>query len=190
MTDNNNIDFKSISTLRKVITVTLLILFTFWGIFAGGMSISKLHNYTHPFIFGLLSATFGLLVGISTAKKFKSIFAVTKKLHSDYVGGIFILCIGFIGSFMLLGHYLNQSISTIDKCDNYPIVDKYEFSGGRRGDIRIELYVVINGIKKKINCNKFYYDKVEIGDEINICIYSSLLGFDFYKLTDEEEIIF
>jgi len=187
MTDNNKIDLKSISTFRKVVTVTLLMTFTFWGFFAGVMGIFKAQNYLHPYFFVFLFGTIGLLTGILTAKRFKSIFAVTKKLRSDYGGGIFTVSVGFIGTFLLLGHFINQSLST-QGCDNYQIVNKYYEQGGHNKPVQIDLYVEIDGKIEKIKCKKYYYDKVEIGDKINLCKYSSLLGFDFFKLTDQREI--
>lgn len=189
MTENKK-NLQRISTLRKVLTVTLLMTFTFGGIFSGGISIGKFENYFHPYSFGLLFATIGLLVGVITAKKLKPYFAVTKKLRSDYGGGIFIVSVGFIGTFMLLGHYINQSLSTIEKCNDYTIIDKYYQQGGRNKPPQIDLYINLDGKTEKVKCNLPYYNKVEIGDKINICKYSSLIGFDFYKLTYQQEILF
>jgi len=69
-------------------------------------------------------------------------------------------------------------------------VKKYYDEGGRNKPVQIDLYVDIDGKIEKIKCNLWFYEKVEIGDKINICKYSSLLSFDFFKLTDQEEIIF
>lgn len=190
MTVNNKNEYIRISTFRKVITSLILFTFTFWGIFSGAIGVGKFQNYIHPYLFGLICGTLGMLFGILIAKRFKSYIAVTRKLRSEYWGGIFLVSVGFIGTFLLVGHYINLSLSRIENCDNYPIVEKHYHKGGRNDPPQIDLYVDF-GIKvEKIKCNLYYYEKVKIGDKINVCEYSSLLGFDFFKLTDEVAIIF
>jgi hypothetical protein len=131
------------------------------------------------------------LVGIGTAIKLKTLLTVTKKQCYFYGGTTLAVSVGFLGTLLYLGQRLNQNLSKIEKCDNYLVLDKYYYEGGRnKGITQIDLYVDLNGKAEKIKCNKPYFDKVEIGDSINICKFSSAIGFDFYKLTYQQDIIF
>jgi hypothetical protein len=67
MTDKKKINLKSISTFRKIVTVTFLMTFAFWGMFSAATTIAKVNNYIHPYYFVFLFGTVGLVVGISWA---------------------------------------------------------------------------------------------------------------------------
>jgi hypothetical protein len=188
MADDFINDFQYISSKRKFITIVILTTFTFFGIICGAIGIYKFENYFHPYLFALLFGAIGFLLGIAIAKKLKPIYAVTEKLRSSY--GRNLVTVGFTGIFLLLGHSLNLSLSTIEKCDNYPIIYKYYKKGRRHNLDQIVLFVKIEGRREKLRCDKNYFDEVKIGDKINVCKYSSLLGFDFFNLTDKKELIF
>jgi hypothetical protein len=191
MTDKKKINLKSISTFRKIVTVTFLMTFAFWGMFSAATTIAKVNNYLHPYYFVFLFGTVGLVVGIMTSIKLKYILTVTKTQYYFYGGTTLITSVGFLGTFLYFGHHLNQNISTVEKCDNYQLLDKYYYEGGRnKGITQVDLYVDLNGKTEKLKCNKPYFDKVEVGDSINICKFSSIIGFDYYKLTNQQDIIF
>lgn len=180
-------DFNKISTYRKVFVITCLIASIIWGIMGSVISIVKFVNYNHPYIFGFILGTLGLIIGIIISIKFKQRICISQKMYSDYVRTPIFIVAGFIGTFLYLGVNLNQSLSSIEKCDNYEVIDKLFIQGRSRQPSKINLYLNVEGKVIVLACNKKYWDTVAIGQTVNICFYKSKIGFDYIILTDEKK---
>ena len=97
---------------------------------------------------------------------------------------IFILT-GFIGLFLLIGQNANTILSNKVKCNNYTVVDKIFRKGGyRRVELNI-LVVNVDGVYHRYITNPNYWQTISTGQQIDVCIYKSIIGFDYLKLTNE-----
>ncbi len=178
------VDLNNVSKLRKAIVTVGIMIFLFWGIAAGAISVSKFENYIHPYFFGFSFATIGLIIGIIIAKKIKPYIVITKKMHTDFFNIILAISVGFIGTSMLLGHSLNVSLSVVEKCDNYMIVDRQFHKGGfRKPELNI-IKINIDGEIFKLLCKHKYWTMIEIGQKVNVCRFKSNIGFDYLVLNE------
>lgn len=157
----------------------------FSGMFASIVSISKFENYFSPYLFGFTFGILGFIIGIYIAKRIKPHVILNPIMRSNYIQLTGMFSVGFIGCCMLLGFYLNNSTSTIEKCDNFDVVDKiYRKGGFRRVELNI-LVVNVDGENHRILCNPNYWQTISVGQQINVCVYKSKIGFDYLTLTNE-----
>lgn len=159
------------------------------GILTSVIGINKIQNYYHPYWFGIIFGGVGLLIGIWTALKIKPIIAVNLRMENDYFLPIMYISVGFFGLFLMTGSFLNQSLSTIDKCDNFPVIDKYRQESRFRQPEINSLVVNINGEPHRLICSQDYWYMTSIGNHINLCLHRSILGFDFISLTNDKKEI-
>ncbi len=175
MTKQNKIDYNNVTVLKKVLVMTGLFVSLFGGLFASVVSISKFQNYTHPYIFGFTFGIIGLIIGFYVAKKLKPHIVLNPKMLLNYFNFSIMFSVGFIGIFMLAGQFLNNGTSKLYKCDNFVIVDKkYSKGGFRRPELNI-LIANIDGKNHRILCQYNYWQRISIGQKVNICIYDSLI---------------
>ena len=169
------------------IWIVILSLFSlFGGIIASIIGINKIENYYHPYWFGLLFGGLGFAIGIWIAFKLKPIIAVNKRLKKDYFLPIMTFSIGFFGLFMMTGAFLNQNLSKIEKCDNFPVIEKYRQEYHYSQPEINSLVANINGESHRIICSRDYWFKTSIGTNVELCLYRSKLGFGFITLTDDK----
>jgi len=158
------------------------------GLLTAVIGINKIQNYYHPYWFGLIFGGVGLVIGIWTAIKIKPIIAVNNRLKSDYYLQIMYISVGFIGLFLMTGSFLNQSLSIIDKCDNFPVTDKYRQESRYRQPEINSLIVNINGEAHRLICSQDYWYMTSVGDHINLCLHRSKLGFGFITVTNDKKV--
>lgn len=79
---------------------------------------------------------------------------------------------------MFLGYHLNQSLSKLIKCDRFTIVSKEFHPQGSKSSEINTLVINIDGENERLICSNGYWRRMSVGDEVNVCIYSGLLGFD------------
>ena len=183
----HKINNSKISKLRKGITIVGLVVFSLWGIFASVLSIIKIQNYVHPYFFGLCLGIVGLVLGIFMSIRLKPYVCFNSKMYNEYVRIPVSIVSGFIGSLLFLGVTINQSLSQIEKCGYYKVVDKMYREGRSRQPSIIKLYVEMDRKINTIHCNQKYWESVIIGQEIYICYYKSKLGFDYLLLDYENK---
>ena len=157
------------------------------GILTSIIGINKIQNYYHPYWFGLIFGGVGLLIGIWTALKIKPIIAVNHRMKNDYFLPIMYISVGFFGLFLMTGSFLNQSLSTIDKRDNFPVIDKYRQESRFRQPEINSLVVNINGESHRLICSYDYWYMTSVGDRINLCLHRSKLGFGFISVTNDKK---
>lgn len=185
MNKKTTIEFENVTRLKKVAVVTCFFVSLVGGMFAGIVSISKFENYISPYLFGFTFGTLGFIIGIYVAKRIKQHVILNPIMRSNYSQLTGLFSVGFIGFCMLLGFYLNNSTSTIEKCDNFNVVDKIYHEGGfRRPELNI-LVVNVDGENRRILCNPNYWQTISVGQQIKVCVYKSKIGFDYLTLTNK-----
>jgi hypothetical protein len=171
------------SLLKKVVVVTGLFVSLFGGTFAAIVSIDDFKNYDSPYLSAFTFGTFGLVIGLIVARKIRPYVI---EMVSDYSHFTLMFIVGFIGGFMLVGHYFNSTISALYKCDMFYVSDKAFHKGGHR---RLELSILILNIDGKnqgLLCRQNYWQAISIGQTANACIFKSPIGFDYTTLPDNK----
>lgn len=169
--------------------IAILILSSiFGGIFTSIVGINNIQNYDHPCWFGFVFGGSGLSVGIWTALRLKPIIAVNQRMKNDYFIPIMFLSIGLFGLFLMTGSFLNQGLSYIDKCDSFPVIDKYRQESRYRQTEINSLIVDINVKSNRIICSRDYWYMTSVGDKIDLCLHKSKLGFGFITVTNDKKM--
>jgi hypothetical protein len=171
------------STLKQVVVVTGLFVFLFGGILAAIVGVDNFKNYDHPYLFGFTFGTLGLLAGLFVTIKIKPYVILNPKMLTNYSSLTIMFIVGFIGSFMLGGHYFNSTISTLYKCDTFIVIDKEFYKGGFRQPEKNILILSVEGVSKRLLCRQNYWQTISVGQTANACIYKSPIGFDYLTLT-------
>jgi len=185
MTQQQKEAYSKISTPKKAFVIFGFFGVLFGGIFAFIISVDKIRNYLHPYIFSFLLGIIGLRVGRFIAKQIKPYVIINKKMLANYSMLTFQFSLGFIGLFILVGHYVNFHISKQTKCDQFTVLNNLYIKGGhRRPEFNI-LYVDIAGKTEKLLCSHNYWNSITKGQKVRICIYKSPIGFDNIVLTGD-----
>jgi hypothetical protein len=185
MNMQKKITFDNISPLKKVAVVLGIIFSLIGGMAAAVFAIVNFQNYFNPYLFGFLFGTIGLFVGLFTAIKLKSNILINQKMQENYSQVTIFIATGFVGIFLLLGQQVNTLLSTIEKCDNYPITGKVFRKGGyRRAELNI-LIINVDGVSHRVITKSNFWQRVSVGQQISACIYNSRIGFDYLTLTNE-----
>lgn len=185
MMNQKNKHFDNLSQQKKLIVVTVIFVSLFGGMFAAIVAIDNFKNYENPYLFGFVSGTIGLLTGLFFTRKIKSAILINQKMHQTYSQLTIFMLTGFIGLFLLLGQNANTILSNKEECNNYSVVDKIF----RKGDYKlIELNILvinIDGVYHRYITKPNYWHTISTGQQIDVCIYKSIIGFDHLKLTNE-----
>jgi hypothetical protein len=164
-----------------------IILSVFIGIFTAVAGINNIENYFEPYLFGGIFGGIGLVLGVLTALKLKPYITVNKRQQNNYTLPIMFISVGFIGVFLLTGSLLNQKLSKFESYDHFTVSDKYRQEARFRSPEINTLVVNMKGDTVKLVCSFSYWDRIAIGQEINLCIYKSKIGFDYVELTDDNK---
>lgn len=164
-----------------------VILSIFIGMFGAVIGIDKIKNYFHPYLFGLIFGGIGVIIGIWFAKKVKRYIAVNPQTKQNYVAVILFIATGFFGVSLMLGSFLNQGLSEIDKCNRYQVINKYRQESRFRQPEVNSLVVDLNGKQIRLVCSRDYWFRTSNGQKIDLCLHSSKLGFDFISITNDEK---
>lgn len=185
MTKQKIKSFDNVSRLKKIIVLTGIFVSLFGGIFMAIVAIDNFKNYDNPYLFSFIFGTIGLLTGLFIARKIKSAILLNQKMQQNYFQlSIFILT-GFIGLFLLIGQNVNTILSNKEKCNNYAVVDKIFRKGGfRRAELNI-FVINVDGVYHKYITKPNYWQTISTGQQIDVCIYKSRIGFNYIKLTNE-----
>jgi len=182
MTKKQTIEIQKPPIWIAILTVLLI----FIGILTSIIGITKIQNYYHPYWFGLIFGGLGLIVGIWIAIKLKPIIAINQRLKNDYYLPIMYISIGFFGLFLMTGSFVNQGLSTVDKFDKYRVINKYRQESRFRQPEINSLVIDINGKSHRLICSREYWFRTSIGQSIDLCLYSSKLGFDFITVINDD----
>ncbi len=159
----------------------------FIGLWTAVIGISNIENYNEPYLFAGIFGGAGLVLGILTALKFKPYIAVNKRQQSNYALPIMFISVGFIGVFLLTGSLLNEKLSKFESYDHFTVSDKYRQEARFRSPEVNTIVVNLKGKTVKLVCSYSYWERTTIGQDINLCIYKSKLGFDYVELTDDKK---
>ena len=179
-------EIQNIIRLKKTTVVTGTLVSVFGGMFAAIVAIDNFRNYDTPYLFGLTFGFVGLLTGLYVATKIKSSIILNQTMKQNYSLLKLYFSFGFIGAAMLIGQYANHATSIKATCQNYTVVDKiFRKEGYKTVELNI-LVIDVDGTKKTYDTNRSYWKSVSIGDQINVCLYKSKIGFDFIELPNEK----
>jgi len=170
----------------KIIYGIITMLMIFIGIITAVIAITQFENYHHPYLFGLVFGGLGLICGLIITSRLKPYMGLDKKQLNDFWLPQMYISIGFIGLFLYTGTLINTSLSSVDTCDNYIVIDKFREEGGYRRPEINSLLVQINGYPYSLTCSYKYWEKVSPGQKINLCTHVSKLGFDYISVTDDK----
>lgn len=164
----------------------ILILSIFIGIFGAIIGIDKIKNFDHPYLFGLIFGSVGVIIGIWVAIKLKRHIALNPHVKQNYVIVIIFIATGFFGVSLMLSTFLNLRLSDIDKCERYQVINKYRQEYRFRQSEVNSLVVDINGKSCTLVCSREYWIRTSIGDNIDLCLHKSKLGFDFISIKNDK----
>ncbi len=171
---------------KAPIWILILILFLiFGGIFAIVIGLNNIKNYTNPYLFVIIFGGCGFVSGFWISKKLKQKIAITQNMKNEYYKAIFSFSVGFFGLFILSGSYLNESLSDIEKCGVFEVINKYKREKVFRFPEKISLEVKIDNNNHRMICSKKFWNNTLVGDRIYLCLYKSNIGFDFATLPDD-----
>jgi hypothetical protein len=166
--------------------VLAIVLSIITGIFTSVIGIIKIQNYNHPYWFGLVFGGIGALFGIWISKRLKPWIAVNQRLRNDYYLPVVYLTVGFFGLFLMAGSFINQSLSNVDTCDDFVVINKYRQESRFRQPEINSLVVKIYERPQRIICSRNYWFRTSKGQSVSLCLHKSKLGFDFISLTNDK----
>ena len=164
-----------------------MVVFIFWGIILAVLAVRNIRNYHEPYKFTIIIASLSILIGVVSTRTIRPFLKLNNIQANNFYLAHLYMTIGFFGTFMLIGHNVNSSLSTKTVCENYPLINKIITERkGRYGGNDHLLYLNISNKILEIETNSKYWKAVETGNEINICKYESRIGFDYLVLSDEK----
>ena len=179
-------EFKKPTKAKQIIVLLFFYISLFGGLLASVIAAIKFENYDNPYLFGLTFGTLGLISGFLVGRKIKPYVILNLTMNSNYLYASFLFSFGFIGSFLLIGHYINLSLSKLDYCANYIILNKELIRGGRHTVSKNILVLSSSTRNTNILCDLDYWNNVKIGQKVNLCYYESLIGFNYSELTNNK----
>lgn len=185
MTQQRKSKYDKVTPLKKVLVFVGVFASIFGGMFMAIVAVWNYQNYLHPYIFSFTFGGIGLAIGLFIGRLIKPYVITSKTMLINYYRVTFMFSISFIGGSLLIGEYINSRISSITKCDDFTVVHKEYHKGGyKRPQFNI-LYIDIDGQVENLLCNPNYWQKISVGQKVNICIYKSPIGFDNLVLADD-----
>lgn len=182
MTKNRENDkYSEVPTINKVIVMVWFLGNIFGGILAVVVAVGKFENYLHPYAFGFLCGGIGLFVGFYVANLLKSYVLASMPKQQGYFMGSFYVSVGFIGYFMLLGHYVNSGVSTARESEKFKVINKTHTIGFKRVEYH-SLHFEIDGKQEALLCDKHIWNNIAVGQEVRLRLYDSPIGFDNLEL--------
>ncbi|MBK6444504.1 MAG: hypothetical protein IPF81_04105 [Bacteroidetes bacterium] len=186
MSKQTKYNSKKPSLLKQLVVVIGLFVFLFGGMFATIVAVDNFKNYNSPYFFAFTCSTLGLVIGLIVARKIKPYIILNPKMLTNYSNLTIMFSIGFIGSFMLVGHYYNSTISNLYKCNTFTVIDKEFHKGGVKRPEKNILILNVEGTSIRLLCTKAYWQTISVGQTANACIYKSPLGFDYLTLPEDK----
>lgn len=157
------------------------------GLITGAIGINRIENYNNPYIFGFIFGGIGLLLGIYITNRLKKVIAVNREIEKSFWIHKMFISIGLVGIFILIGSLINQSISTLDKCDSFELTDKYRKEYRSRSPEINSLIFTIKGKSQRLICSRNFWYKTALGQKVELCFYRSLIGFDYIIIADDKK---
>ena len=158
----------------------------FLGIFAGIYGINMIKNYYHPYLFGFISISLGLISGPLFVNYIKPYLSIDRHVFNQIGTLKILISIGFIGIILAIGSLTNKKLSKVTQCDRFSVVAKTIREDRFRAPGANFLHVDINGKVQKLNCSKSYWNRVMTGQKIELSIFESKIGFDFIELNEDK----
>jgi hypothetical protein len=178
MTDKNKI---SKTSKQRKLYGFLILLHMFTGMILGIFGLIHLQRCFNSLIFLIVFGLIGIGISEFVFKKLKPRLVSMQVLYSGLWTLRFYIWIGFVGIILTIGAIFNKTTSRLKSCDSYTVIEKQYVKRGFRTGEAFLIYVDIEGQTKRINCNKKIWDKMRIGQFVDIYIYKSLINFDYFE---------
>lgn len=172
---------KSIKTLNEFISYFAIGSLVFLGI-----GLKNIDNYldwlTFPAALCFTGTIFGVIVYFII-----SYFIPNTRTYKNAkgIGILFPLTFGFALVFFGLGSIFNESLNQNSECKEYSI-DNLGVSGSRP---RVHYVFIRNGNKtERVSFGSDIYKTQTTGGNINLCIITGRLGFQYYKVQSDNQV--
>ncbi len=178
---------KKTDNQKPVLIGLALSIFVIVGLITGAIGINRIQNYNSPYAFGLLFGGIGLLLGIYVTNKLKKVIAVNSEIKKSFWIPKMFISIGLIGISIVISSLINQSISTLEKCDSFELTGKYRKEYRSRSPEINSLIFTIKGKSQRLICSRNFWNKTTLGQKVELCFYRSLIGFDYIIIADDKK---
>lgn len=172
---------ESASTALKIVAYLCLAigLLSFWGI----AQFHHIDNTRNGVQFFFLFAFLGLILCIP----FYVIIYRTipdlkegKKISKQWTSNLFGLGMGFFFLTPAIASYINRThLVKVDNCQEYKIIRKGS-SGGRYHEYYF--FVLIDNDEERLTVFKPFWETLEEGQNIRLCLEKGILGFEYIKI--------
>jgi len=179
-------EFAEVSFAKKVVVTVSFFSIFFAGMFAAVASFGRHKNYAQPVFFSAVCIIIGLAVGYIIARLLKAHIMLNKTMEQNYGNLVCMFSLGVAGLFLLLGQSLNTAIARKIACDAFRVNRMFHTKSGYRRPVVNKMIVDIDGNPTILYCSYRFYNSVSNNQLVNVCIYKSPIGFDFFELTDDK----
>tara|TARA_R110002051_G_C8510523_1_gene466283 strand:+ start:137 stop:661 length:525 start_codon:yes stop_codon:yes gene_type:complete len=170
---------------KNAIVVNFIVFISLLGsIFLAIIAFQDIPKYNKPYLFTLIVAVVGVLVGYLLWKKIKTFITKHRAKNNDDGTMIGLLIMTVIGVLLFTVNEFNILSANKKYCDSFHIENKYREEGGFRRPEVNTLVVAINDKKETVVCNLELWTDKSIGENIKLCVYESVLGFNYTELNE------
>ncbi|MAC94723.1 MAG: hypothetical protein CMC96_04400 [Flavobacteriales bacterium] len=167
---------------KAILLALLTFLLLIGSIILAVIAFSDIKNYSSPYWFSILVATFGLLIGLLIWKKSKNFF-YRNALKKDKVSNLSLFVVfATVGFCLFIFNQTNKLLSTTEDCDSHQILSKTYQEHGYLKPSYYAFLINLNGDIKKVYSDYDYWKDKRQGHYIKVCSYSSKLGFDYMMI--------
>jgi hypothetical protein len=176
---------KAKKSKQNALIVFLIVMTSLFGsMYLAIIAFQDIPKYHSPYLFVVIVSAIGLSVGYIIWKKVKpTILKYSIKKNDDGTMSVFVM-MTIICILLFTVNELNILSAYKTNCDSYTIENKYRSeSGYSKPEVNT---LVVNLINKRetVVCKYNFWISKRIGDEINLCFYESLLGFNYININE------
>lgn len=174
---------KEAKSKTKAFILALIIFVLLLGsMFLAIIAFQDIPKYNKPYLFTILVSAIGFVIGYFTWKKVKpTVLKYSQRNNNDTTLSVFVM-MSVVGLMLFAVNGINVLSANKTSCDSYTIINKYRKEGGfRRPEINT-LVVEMNGKSETLVCKYKFWDEKSIGNQINVCFYKSIFGFNYIEI--------
>ena len=172
--------------LKQVMIVLIVFAVLVEGVISVIVSVDRIKNYDNPALFGITFGAIGLAIGMIAAIKIRPFMVTNPKIQSNFYLLAALFSYGVMGNILLGSQVINSSVSHLQKCEQLMIIDKEHREPQHKKFTESTLTVEIGGRNHRLFCSYRYWRAMTVGQKVNVCFYSSPIGFGYITLPDEK----
>jgi hypothetical protein len=171
---------------RKNALILGLVVITslFGSMFLAIIAFQDIPKYNKPYLFTAVISAIGIFTGHFIWKKVKPTimkYSFRKKADRDLSAFVIMTIVGLL-LFTINGLNILSAYKT--NCNSYIIIDKYrEESGFRKPEVNTLVVDIVNKAETVV-CKYDFWNEQRIGNQINLCFYESILGFNYIEINE------